>query len=377
MKRVLILGSTGSIGQFTLDVIKANKDKFEVVGLATRKNVELIKQQAEEFKVPYVTIVDSEKVIKIKNVKVFLKEEGLFEIIEETKPDILVNAIVGIDGLKPLIFSIEKNIKIIALANKESMVVAGEIIKKKLKNKKVKLMPIDSEHSAIFQCLKNENIKNIKKITITASGGPLFRKKKNTTVENIVKHPIWKMGSKISVDSATMVNKGFEYVEAHYLFDLPYEKIDIVIHPQAFFHSFVHFIDGSILACLFFPDMRIPISYALGCQKERIINYAKNLNILELNKAEFYKPDFKKFPLLKLLIDCSKKENSYLVAFNAANEVLVDRFLKNEIRFEDIYRYIEKVISIHKPKKINRLEEIFDTDKNTKEEVRNLLSKTK
>ena len=378
MKRILILGSTGSIGRNVLDVIKKHKDKFKVVGLSAKSNLKLLKKQLEDFDVPYGCIVDTNyKNIRLKKSKILYSEEGLLEIIELTKPDILVNALVGISGLKPLFYAIEKNIPYIALANKESIVVGGELLKEKLKNKNSKIIPIDSEHSALFQCLKNENINNIEKVIITASGGPLFKKKiKTKNVKNIISHPIWKMGKKISVDSATMVNKGFECIEAHYLFDIPYEKIDILIHPQALIHSFVEFIDGNVLACLFYPDMRIPISYALGCLEERIENFAKKIDLLMLNKVEFYKPNYRRFPLLKILLDCVKTNyNSYLIAFNTANEVLVEKFIDGKIKFEEILKYLKIIISKHKPEKVNSLEEIFEIHKEVKKEVEQIISK--
>jgi 1-deoxy-D-xylulose-5-phosphate reductoisomerase len=378
MKRILILGSTGSIGRNVLDVIKKHKDKFEVVGLSAKSNLKLLKKQLEDFDVPYGCIVDTNyKNIRLKKSKILYSEEGLLEIIELTKPDILVNSLVGISGLKPLFYAIEKNIPYIALANKESIVVGGELLKEKLKNKNSKIMPIDSEHSALFQCLKNENINNIEKVIITASGGPLFKKKiKTKNVKNIISHPIWKMGKKISVDSATMVNKGFECIEAHYLFDIPYEKIDILIHPQALIHSFVKFIDGNVLACLFYPDMRIPISYALGCLEERIENFAKKIDLLMLNKVEFYKPNYRRFPLLKILLDCVKTDyNSYLIAFNTANEVLVEKFIDGKIKFEEILKYLKIIISKHKPKKVNSLEEIFEIHREVKQQVEQILGR--
>jgi 1-deoxy-D-xylulose-5-phosphate reductoisomerase len=378
MKRILILGSTGSIGRNVLDVIKKHKDKFKVVGLSAKSNLKLLKKQLGDFDVPYGCIVDTNyKNIRLKKSKILYSEEGLLEIINLTKPDILVNALVGISGLKPLFYAIEKNIPYIALANKESIVVGGELLKEKLKNKNSKIMPIDSEHSALFQCLKNENINNIEKVIITASGGPLFKKKiKTKNVKNIISHPIWKMGKKISVDSATMVNKGFECIEAHYLFDIPYEKIDILIHPQALIHSFVEFIDGNVLACLFYPDMRIPISYALGCLEERIENFAKKIDLLMLNKVEFYKPNYRRFPLLKILLDCVKTNyNSYLIAFNTANEVLVEKFIDGKIKFEEILKYLKIIISKHKPKKANSLEEIFEIHKEVKQQVEQMVGR--
>lgn len=379
MKKVLILGSTGSIGQNVLDVIKTNKDKFEVVGLTAKSNIELFRKQIKEFNVPYGCIASDElkDEINIKNTKILFSEEGLLKIIDLTKPDILVNSLVGISGLKPLFYAIDKNIPIIALANKESIVVAGDLLKEKLKNKNIKLMPIDSEHSAIYQCLKKEDTNNVEKVIITASGGPLFKKKiKNKTAKKIISHPVWKMGKKISVDSATMVNKGFECIEAHYLFDIPYEKIDVLIHPQAIVHSFVIFFDGSVLACMFYPDMKIPISYALGCGEERIKNTVKKIDLLMLNKTEFYKPNYKKFPLLKILLDCAKEnKNSYLITFNAVNEILVEKFINGKIKFETIHDIIKKIIFSHKPKQVNSLDEIFELDREIRKKVNEILIK--
>lgn len=377
MKKVLILGSTGSIGQNVLDVIKNHRDKFKVVGLTTKSNVKILKKQLYEFDVPYGVVVDTNKKLEVKNCKILYSEDALVDIIKHTNPDIVVNALVGISGLKPLIFAIEHRIPFIALANKESVVVAGKIIKEKLKKyKKTKIVPVDSEHSAIFQCMKNEDKKNIEKVVITASGGPLFKKKiKYKTVKKITAHPVWKMGKKISVDSATMVNKGFECIEAHYLFDIPYEKLDILIHPQAIIHSFIKFVDGVVLACMFHPDMRIPISYALGCGSERIENYTKKLSLLELNNIEFYKPNYKKYPLLKLLFDCiNTQQESYLVAFNAANEVLVEKFISGKVKFENINSIMKKVIGLHKPQKITSIEDVFEIDKETRMRLSSLLS---
>ncbi|MEN3013736.1 MAG: 1-deoxy-D-xylulose-5-phosphate reductoisomerase [Endomicrobiia bacterium] len=371
--KVLILGSSGSIGRSVLDVISANRDQFEVVGLASKSNVELLQLQAKEFKVPYVCIVDKSRK-KFFGKKIFWGEEGLLELIDKTNPDILVNAIVGIGGLKPTFFAIRKKIKNIALANKETLVVAGDILMREVRKNNIFLVPVDSEHVAILQCLNNEKKESIKKIILTASGGPLFRKKiKNKTPEKIITHPVWKMGKKISVDSATLVNKGFEYIEAHFLFDVPYQNIDIVIHPQSLIHSMVEFIDGNIKAVLFYPDMRIPISYALGmCIGKRINGSFKNLSTKDLNKIKFYNIDYKKFPLLKLILDISKKEKqSYLVVFNAANELLVEKFLNRKIKFEDIYRILKKVIEKHEPFEISSLDEIFHLDKYTKDYINN------
>lgn len=370
--KVLILGSTGSIGRNVLDVISNNRENFEVVGLASKSNIELLEKQAKEFNVSNICIVDKKKLKDRSFKRIFSGEEGLLELISKTKPDILVNAIVGIGGLKPTFFSVVNGVKRIALANKESVVVAGNILMQKIKKKRVKLLPIDSEHSAILQCIDSEKDQYIKKIILTASGGPLFKRDiKDKTPEVIVSHPVWKMGKKISVDSATLVNKGFEYIETHFLYSIPYEKIDILIHPQSIIHSLVEFFDGNIKAVLFSPDMRIPISYTLGVfVDKRIKNSAGNLSIEQLNKMEFYKVDYDKFPLLKLLLDIAKtKSQSYLVVFNAANEILVEKFLGKEISFDFIYKLLKKIIEKHNPVKIKSLDDILYLDKITREQI--------
>ncbi|MCS7230577.1 MAG: 1-deoxy-D-xylulose-5-phosphate reductoisomerase [Elusimicrobiota bacterium] len=369
--KVLILGSTGSIGKNVLNVISKNKKYFEVVGLSSKSNLELLEQQAKDFKVPYVCVVErNAKVFSCKNKKVFWGEEGILELIDKTKPDILVNAIVGIGGLKPTFYAIDKKIKNIAIANKETIVVGGNLLIKKIRKNKISLIPIDSEHIAILQCINNERKEDIKRVILTASGGPLFKKNiKDKTPEKITLHPVWKMGKKISVDSATLVNKGFEYIEAHFLFDIPYRNIDIIIHPQSIVHSLVEFIDGNIKAVLFCPDMCIPISYALGmCLNKRIENFSNTLSLYDLNRLEFYNVDYKKFPLLKLILNIAiNQEHSYLVVFNAANEVLVEKFLNREIEFDEIYKILSKIIEEHKPIKIQSLNDILNLDKITRE----------
>ncbi|MCX7957385.1 MAG: 1-deoxy-D-xylulose-5-phosphate reductoisomerase [Endomicrobia bacterium] len=376
MKKVLILGSTGSIGKNVLNVIATNRDKFKVVGLSAKKNINLLYRQSKEFGVENICIGSIDKKIKKnKNIKnIFYGKEGILELIEKTKPDILVNAVVGIDGLIPTFKAIDCNVSRVAIANKESIVVGADILMKEIKRHNILLLPIDSEHSAILQGISGENIHDIKKVIITASGGPLFVKDiKNKTPDKIIKHPVWKMGKKISVDSATLVNKGLEYIEAHYLFNIPYNKIDILIHPQSFIHSFIEFVDGSIKATIFYPDMRIPISYALGCLQARLENTANRLSILELNKARFYSVNYSKFPLLKLLIEVAKsQEHSMLISFNTANEVAVEKFINYEISFDDIYRLIKKVIENHESSPIKSLNDIIEVDKLTREYIKSL-----
>ncbi|MFQ3675006.1 MAG: 1-deoxy-D-xylulose-5-phosphate reductoisomerase [Endomicrobiia bacterium] len=374
MKRVLVLGSTGSIGQNVLNIIKENRDKFEIVGLTTKSNIEILKKQIKNFSPKYVSITDEKNKISSFKTKVIYGEDGLEEIINLTKPDIVVNSVVGISGLKPLLCAIKNDVKIVALANKESIITGGEIVKKELEKHNTKLIPVDSEHSAIYQCLKNENKDSVKRIILTASGGPLFKKKNvSHSVENIINHPVWKMGKKISVDSATMINKGFEYIEAHYLFDIPYEKIDIMIHPQSLIHSLVEFKDGSILGLFSEPDMRVPISYAL-MYPERMILSIKRLDLTKLNSINFYKPDYKNFPLLKLVLDYAKISPSYIIAINAANEIAVDLFIHKRISFKQIGDIIKKVLKTHKQQKIFSIDDIFEIDRDTRNYVKSMFN---
>ncbi len=378
MKKVLVLGSTGSIGQNVLDIVYHNKEKFKIVALTTKSNVHLLQKQIKTFSPEYVCITDKVDIDFKNKTKVLYGENGLEEIIKITKPDIVVNAVVGICGLKPLLCCIDENIKIVALANKESIITGGEIVKNKLKKSGTKIIPVDSEHSAIFQCLRNESINNVKKIVLTASGGPLFNKRKNKkmshSVESIVNHPVWKMGKKISVDSATMMNKGFEYIEAHYLFGIPYEKIDILIHPQSIVHSFVEFVDNNVIGLFSEPDMRLPISYAMMFPERLNLNI-KRLDLDKLNNLEFFLPDYKMFPLLKLVIQYAKISPSYIIAINAANEVAVNMFTNKKIKFKHINKIVQDVVKKHKIKKVSAIEDVFEIDSITRNYVNKILDK--
>ena len=304
MKKLSILGSTGSIGTQTLDIVKNDPNEFKVVGLTTNKNVELLKKQIIEFKPKAVAVMDEEKADLLKgdvDVNVYSGIDGIIKIATLNEVNTVVNSLVGSIGVKPTIEAI-KNKKNIALANKETLVTAGSVVMEEVKKNNVNLMPIDSEHSAIFQCLNNEDINDVNKITITASGGPFRNYSKeqleNVTVQDALKHPTWNMGNKITIDSATLMNKGFEVIEAHWLYDIPYEKVEIVIHPQSIIHSLVEFKDNSTLAQLSFPDMKIPIQYALSYPKRLRLN-TKKLNLLEIKNLSFDKPDFDLFPCLK------------------------------------------------------------------------------
>jgi len=374
MKNIVILGSTGSIGINTLNVIKNHKDKFKIIGLSTNTNIELLKKQIQEFS-PIAVCISSQKDAcelqkDYKQINVFYGIEGLKILSSYPKADIIVIAVSGFIGIYPLIEAI-KSEKYIALANKESLVIAGSIIKKLLDKYKSVIIPVDSEHSAIFQCLKNEDINKVKKIILTGSGGPFFRYKKsfkNIKVSDALKHPTWKMGRKITVDSATLMNKGLEIIEAHYLFDLPYEKIDLLIHPQSIIHSMVEFVDGVIIGLLSQPDMKISIQYALTYPL-RLPSALKQLDLIKVSKLEFFKPDYKKFHCLRLAIESAKIGGTMPTVMNASNEETVNLFLKNKIKFDKIPIIIEKTMAKHKVIHNPILDDIFEVDRWTRQFV--------
>ncbi len=348
MKRVVVLGSTGSIGVQTLDVIKKS-GRFRVVGLSAGRNIDLLEKQILEFQPLAVSVFDEEQAEKLRRrvgnrVKVFSGDEGNIEIVE-IDADIVVAAIVGSRGVYPVLRALELGRRV-ALANKESLVVAGHIVKEFLRRYGGELIPVDSEHSAIFQALQAGNRKDVRKIILTASGGP-FRTRSdldNVTVEEALKHPTWSMGKKITIDSATLFNKGLEIIEAHYLFDVEPENIEVVIHPQSIVHSMVEFKDGSIMAQLGPPDMRIPISYALF-YPERWMNTYSNFSLLD-RKLEFYPPDFEKFPALKLAYRVLREGEKSCFIYSQANEVAVRAFLEGRIKFTHIPRIVEKVLEM-------------------------------
>jgi len=298
----------------------------------------------------------------------------LLEVVSRDDVDIVLNSLVGFSGLKPTIKAIESK-KRIALANKETLVVAGEIITKLLRENNVELIPVDSEHNAIFQCLVGEKISDINRIILTASGGPFLYKNKaeleNVTVEEALKHPNWKMGSKITIDSATLMNKGLEVIEAHWIFGLPVDKIKVVIHPQSVIHSMVEFIDGSIKAQLGVPDMKIPIQYALTYPERKHANYGQ-VDFVKLGQMTFLEPDLDKFECLKIAYEVAKLGGTYPTVLNAANEVAVEAFLNRKIKFTMIPEVIKKAIDAHKPKFNPDLDDILTADSETRKFVKNL-----
>ena len=384
MKRISILGSTGSIGKQTLDVVRQHKDKFEVVAISANSSVDLLLEQIKEFKPKYVAVYDELSAIKLKsmipsdiNIEVLSGMEGLKVISSLDEIDVLLTAIVGMIGLVPTLEAI-RNGKDIALANKETLVCAGNLVMNEAKKYGVSILPVDSEHSAIFQCLNGEKNKEIEKIILTASGGPFRGKKKedllNVTKNQALKHPNWSMGRKISIDSSTLMNKGLEVIEAKWLFDVEHNQIDVVVHPQSIIHSMVQFIDSSVIAQLGCPDMRLPIQYALS-YPDRIECDFERLDLAKITTLTFEEPDMDTFPCLKLAYDTLKMGGTYSAVLNSANEVLVNEFLEDKIGFYDIPYYIEKTLEAHNSISEPTVEDILEIDRWTREFVIKSISK--
>ncbi|MNB64137.1 1-deoxy-D-xylulose 5-phosphate reductoisomerase [compost metagenome] len=370
MKKLSILGSTGSVGTQTLDVVALHPESFQVDGLAAGNNTALLLEQIKRFKPRRVSVASRELAEQIRpeipgDTKLFYGEEGLVEIAAGGDADYVVTAVVGSVGLRSTLAAIEAG-KDIGLANKETLVTAGHLVTEAVRRKGVSLLPIDSEHSAIFQCLNGEDPDDIHSITITASGGS-FRDRtreqlRDVTVEDALRHPNWSMGAKITIDSATMVNKGLEVIEAHWLFGLPYEQINVLLHPESVVHSFVEFKDSSIIAQLGSPDMRVPIQYALTYPK-RLPSPAQRLSLVQAGQLTFREMDLERYPALRMAIECGKLGGTATTVFNAANEIAVARFLRREISFLRIEEILEKAIAGHTPVLHPNLEEIEECDR--------------
>lgn len=370
MKKIAILGSTGSIGTQTLDVVRAHSDELEVVALAAGSNKERLKEQIREFHPELVSLSDERKAQELKGelageaVEVVCGMDGLIEVAGIDSADVVVTAVVGMMGILPTMEAIRKG-KDIALANKETLVTAGHLIIPMAREYGVSILPVDSEHSAIFQCLQGEPKKALDKILLTASGGP-FRGKsaeflETVTLEDALNHPNWSMGPKITIDSSTMVNKGLEVMEAKWLFGVDYSQIEVVIQPQSIIHSMVQYIDGAVIAQLGTPDMRVPIEYALFYPERRSLP-GDRLDFSKLSQITFEKPDYKVFRGLSLAIEAGKTGGTMPTVFNAANERAVAKFLKGEIKYTDIVRSIEKCMDAHKVSAHPDLEEILATE---------------
>lgn len=383
MQHIALLGATGSIGRSSLEVLKNLPDRFRVTYLTTHKNIDLLQQQIEEFHPRGVVVLDSWNASVIRklvdnSVEVLAGEEGLLEIVRRDDVDIVISSLVGFAGLRPTVEAIRHG-KDIALANKETLVVAGELIMSLVREHGVRLTPIDSEHSAILQCLRGEDLSNVAKLILTASGGPFLSTPKDRfaslTVEDALNHPNWKMGNKITIDSATLMNKGLEVIEAHWLFGLPAERIEVVIHPQSIIHSMVEFVDGSIKAQLGLPDMKIPIQYALTYPARSPMNGTR-VDFPKLQTMTFFEPDRERFRCLQLAYDALETGGSAPAVLNAANEVAVHAFLEKKISFQQIPELIERALGKHTVRSRPELEDIIEVNHETRRYVESLVEST-
>ena len=356
MKTIAVLGSTGSIGTQTMDIVRANREELKVKALAAGSNIRILEEQIREFKPELVAVFNEDKAVDLRqrvsdlNVRVASGMDGIIEAATLEGVDCVVTSMVGMIGIKPTIAAIRAG-KDIALANKETLVCAGHIIMPLAAEMGVRILPVDSEHSAIFQSMNGENKKRVEKILLTASGGPFLNRKqdelKSMTVEDALKHPNWSMGRKITVDSASLVNKGLEVMEARWLFDVPLDRIQVIIHPQSIIHSMVQYEDGAVIAQLGMPDMKLPIQYALFYPDRRYLG-TERVDFYALSHMTFMKPDTETFRGLKLALAAAKTGGTMPTVFNAANERAVALFLDRKIAFTDIYDIIEKSMDAHK-----------------------------
>jgi len=384
MKKITVLGSTGSIGVSTLKVIEDHPDRFRVVALVAGKNIGLLQKQIERFKPRIAAVRDREdaralrKFLSVRSgVKITYGEEGIREAASFADADTVVSAISGFAGLLPTLAAMETG-KRIALANKETLVAAGEIVMRKAKKKGAKIIPVDSEHNAIFQCLEKEKKRNLSRIILTASGGPFLHftaeQMGRVTLRQALKHPRWSMGKKITIDSATMMNKGLEMIEAKWLFGVDLSRIDVLVHPQSLVHSMVEFKDGAILAQLGIPDMKIPIAYALS-HPERIDSHLPRLNLAKAGHLEFIEPNLKKFPCLELAYEAGLRGGTAPAVLNAADETAVESFLHQRIKFVALPKIIEKVLGAHDAVDRPSLDDIMEADRWARQKTREIIER--
>ena len=384
MKRVILLGSSGSIGESTCKVARALPDKMKIVGLGVAKSTERLLEQAKEFGVKALAVSDPQAAEKVKSklpagAKFFPGADGLARMVEETDADMVLVAIVGTAGLAPALAALRSG-KDLAVASKEILVLAGSAVMAEAKKRKRQVLPVDSEHNAIFQCLQGANEKEVRKVILTASGGP-FRQSRvaeleKVTVAQALKHPTWSMGKKITIDSATMFNKGLEMIEAHWLFGLPMKQVEVVVHPQSIVHSMVEFIDGSVLAQLSVTDMCFPIQYAVTFP-ERMPSGLPPLDLAKLGSLTFEAPDEKRFPALRLAREAGEAGGTLPGVFNAANEVAVEAFLAEQISFPRIWGMVEEVMEKHTTLSSPDLEAIIEADRWARSEAKVRLEKRK
>jgi 1-deoxy-D-xylulose-5-phosphate reductoisomerase len=379
-KNIVILGSTGSIGMNSLEVIGGFPDRFRAMYLTTNKNIDLLQEQIDRFRPKGVVVLDEGKACELRkrvegSVEVLSGEAGLEQVVTREDVDVVISSLVGFAGLKPTVAAIQHR-KRIALANKETLVVAGSLITSLVREYGVDLLPVDSEHSAIFQCLVGEDRSRATKLILTASGGPFLNVPAGgfaaLTVEEALNHPKWKMGNKITIDSATLMNKGLEVIEAHWLFGLPGDRIQVVIHPQSVIHSMVEFVDGSVKAQLGLPDMKLPIQYALSYPERWPMNGAR-VDFPALRSMTFFEPDRDKFRCLGLAYDALSLGGTAPAVLNAANEVAVNSFLARKISFDKIPTVIERALTLHKTRSNPDIQEIIEADHQTREFVGTLL----
>ena len=385
IKNIALLGSTGSIGQNTLEIVRKYPNRLKIKALTAGNNWQLLAEQALEFNPEYVALASTKNEADLKtalantNIKVGTGENALIEAVSLNNVDTVLAAIVGFAGLKPVMEAIALKRRI-CLANKETLVVAGSIFMKAIKENKVDLLPVDSEHSAIFQCLSGLNNPNLSKIIITASGGPFkdfpTEKLKDVTVEMALKHPNWNMGGKITIDSATLMNKGLEVIEAHWLFGADYEDIDIVIHPQSLIHSLIEYSDGSVIAQLGWPDMKLPIQCALSWP-ERWEPPLKPFNLLHAKSMTFFEPRFEDFPSLKLAIKAGKEGGIMPCVLNAANEVAVEAFLNNIITFIEMPQLIETTLRGFNNADVKSIDQLIEIDYKARDFAKSMIKAEK
>ena len=379
MKNIAVFGSTGSIGTSTLNIVKENPNLFNVVTLVAGTNIKKLMEQIEEYKPKNVYIIDKTNADILKNkyadINVYSGEQGMEEISNLVDFDISVSALVGIAGLKPT-YNMIKNGKTVALANKEVLVTGGKLIMETAKKSGAKLLTVDSEHSAIMQCMNGEEQNPIDKILLTASGGPFFDRDitDEITVEEALNHPTWNMGKKVTIDSSTMMNKGFEVIEAKWLFDVEPSQIEVVVHRNSLVHSMVQFKDGTIMANIGPKSMQIPIAYALN-YPQRLSNNIENLDLFKVGELKFEKPDLPKFKCLELAYTALEKGHCYQVILNAADEILVDAFINKKIKYTQISLGIEMLINMYKEKELKTIDEILEFDKAVKEKAKEIIRK--
>ncbi|QUG41118.1 1-deoxy-D-xylulose-5-phosphate reductoisomerase [Psychrobacillus sp. INOP01] len=379
-KRISLLGATGSIGIQTLDIIKEHPEQFKLVAFSAGKNIEATKQIIRDFTVPLVSVLSEEDAIQLgkefPQIEIVFGEHGLIQVAAHSDADVLVNAVLGSVGLRPTLEAIKQGITI-AIANKETLVTAGHLVMKAAKEHNVPVLPVDSEHSALFQAMNGEKRSEIAKLIITASGGS-FRDRtreelKNVTVQDALNHPNWSMGSKITIDSATMMNKGLEVIEAQVLFDIAYDDIEVLLHRESIIHSMVEFQDTSVIAQLGTPDMRVPIQYALSYPERLTRQTAPRLNLAQIGKLHFEEMDYTRYHALKLAIDAGRAGGTMTTVLNAANEAAVALFLQEKIGFLTIDELIERAMDEHVNLSNPDLETILHVDAKTRKSVQNMV----